>query len=123
MTEDEVLAIMREYYSGLFPKVCPNCQRRFATLREYVVATKPVGRYMSYDVESGSWTPEMGTLALANCPCGNTMGMSTEALAPATRAVLLGWVKSEAERRSMNPTDLLAYLRVELRRQIMAEPG
>lgn len=123
MTEAEVLAIMREYYSSLFPKVCPHCQRCFATLREYVNATRPVGRYMSYDVESGSWTPEMGTLALANCPCGNTLALSTEDLKPATRAILLGWVKTEAERRSVDPSDLLADLRVELRRQIMAEPG
>lgn len=121
MTEAEVLAITRAYYSSLFPKVCPQCQRCFATLREYVAATRPVGRYMSYDVESGSWTPEMGTLALANCPCGDTMGLSTEDLAPATRAGLLAWVKTESERRSVNPSDLLADLRTELRRQIMAE--
>ncbi len=36
MTEAEVIRQMREHLESLFPKVCPNCKRRFATLREYL---------------------------------------------------------------------------------------
>lgn len=121
MTEPEVLQIMRDYYAGLFPKVCPHCERRFATLGEYVKATKPVGRYISYDVEDGDWTPSLGTHAFANCPCGDTLTLSTDGMAPATRQQMLAWVKAEAEQRAVSPSDLLTYLRVELRRRILAE--
>lgn len=112
---------MGDYYASLFPKVCPSCQRCFATLREYIAATTPVGRYMSYDIDGGNWTPDLGTFALANCPCGDTLGLSTNNLEPSTRTKMLEWVKAEAERRALNPSDYLAYLRVELRRRLMAE--
>jgi len=123
MSESEVLQIMREYYSGLFPKTCPSCERSFGTLRDYVTLTKPVGRYISYDVDGGNWTPDMGTFALANCPCGDTLALTTSGLPQATRVMLLEWIRSEAERRAMAPADLLQYLRSELRRQLLAEPA
>jgi hypothetical protein len=123
MTESEVIEIMRQYYAGLFPKVCPRCRRRFETLREYVAVTTPTGRYVSYDVDVGNWTPDMGTIAFANCPCGDTLALGTDRLAHSVRATLLAWIKLEAERRSMQPSDLLDYLRAELRRRLLAEPA
>ena len=74
MTERELLQLARAYHETLFPKTCPHCGRRFASLREYIEVTRPVGRYMSYDVEAGDFAPRQlaGAIALANCPCGDT---------------------------------------------------
>lgn len=119
MTEAEVLQIMADYYASLFPKVCPRCARSFATLQEYVELTTPAGRYISYDIDAGSWTPEMGTFALANCPCGDTLAMTTDALPHPTRVRLLEWVKVEAKHRAIEPLLLMDYLRVELRRRLV----
>ncbi|HWW01477.1 MAG TPA: hypothetical protein VNZ64_17400 [Candidatus Acidoferrum sp.] len=57
MTEAEVVRIMRERLEGLSPKVYSNCQRRFATLREYLLTTEHVGPAMAHDVEMGDWNP------------------------------------------------------------------
>ncbi len=57
MTETEVISIMREYLEGLFPKVCRNCHRRYATLRDFLLKTGHVGPAIPYDVELGNWKP------------------------------------------------------------------
>jgi len=52
MTEAEAIQIMRKHIEGQFPKECPNCHHRYATLREYILATRPVGA-KSYDADAG----------------------------------------------------------------------
>src|SRR5271169_6547346 len=113
MTEAEVVRIMREHLEGLFPKVCSNCSRRFATLREYLLATTHVGPAMSYDAEMGNWTPlrPLGTLTYANCPCGNTLALSSDGMSLSQLWSLLRWAKLETKRRGLSPQDLLDYLR------------
>src|SRR5208283_4067685 len=104
MTEDDVIRIMRKHLEGLFPKVCPNCDRYFATLREYILVTKRLGPMMSYDAELGRWESSqlIGTLALANCPCGNTLSLSTEDMQLSTRQLLLDWIRSETQQRRLS---------------------
>jgi hypothetical protein len=120
MTEAAVLQAMREHYEGLFPKECAVCHRRFMTLQDYVKATRPVGPYISHDADAGDWRPPepMGAWALANCPCGDTLSLGTDAMSIEQRLRLLGWVRDEAQRRSVSPADLLDHLRLELRRQL-----
>jgi hypothetical protein len=43
MTEDEVIEILLEYFESLFPKICPNCNRSFLSLREYRLTTTRIG--------------------------------------------------------------------------------
>ena len=122
MTEAEVLELMREYYEGLFPKVCANCNRYFATLREYILATRRLGPTVSYDAEIGDWNTlqPIGTVAYANCPCGSTLALSTENMPHSQRLLLLKWVKIQTQERGMRPEELLDYLRDELRNQILS---
>jgi hypothetical protein len=54
MTEDELVKRMRDYFEGLFPKVCENCGQRFETLREYILKTQRLGDCISYDAEAGN---------------------------------------------------------------------
>ncbi len=125
MTEDEVIKTLREHFEGLFPKVCPNCNRCFTTLREYILITKRIGPSMSYDAELDNWHTmrPIGSVALTNCPCGSTLALSTEGMPLPQRLLLLDWVRTETQRRGLSSQELLDYLRDEIRKQVMAESG
>jgi hypothetical protein len=77
-----------------------------------------------YDAELGDWktTQPIGSLALANCPCGSTLALSTEGMALPLRQALLSWVKIETQRLGVSSSDLLERMRDEIRRQVMGEP-
>ena len=123
MTEAEVTQIVRQYFESLFPKVCPNCNRRFNTLREYILSTKRIGLPRSFDAELGDWetTQPIGSVALANCPCGSTLALSTEGMALSQRLALLDWVRTETQRRGVSPSELLEHLRDLVRQQVLGE--
>ena len=123
MTEAEVIQIMRSHVAGLFPKVCHNCHRRFATLREFILATQPLGATMSYDAEMEDWKPlePVGTSAMSNCPCGTTLTLSSEGMPLIQMWRLLNWARVETKRRGMSQEELLNYVRLEIRKQVLAE--
>ena len=124
MTEDEVIQILREHFESQFPKVCPNCNRCFATLREYILITTRIGVPVSYDAESGDWNTRqpIGSVALANCPCGSTLALSTESMVLSLRLELLNWVRLETQRRGVRPSELLESIRNEIRKRILGDP-
>jgi hypothetical protein len=123
MNHEELLRSLREHFEGLFPKTC-SCGRRFATLREYILGTELVRGTISYDAASGDWKPTqlLGTLALANCPCGSTLALTTEGLPLATRHLLLAWVRAETERRGVSPEEVVGTLRDEIRTRLLTDP-
>jgi hypothetical protein len=127
MTEAEATDLVQKYFEGLFPKSCPNCQRRFATLREYIQVTQRVGPVMSYDAEVGDWHTKqpIGSLAQANCPCGSTLSLSTEHMPMPARLALLDWLRIETRRRGVSASELLDRMRNEIRRRVLADstPG
>jgi hypothetical protein len=125
MTEAEVIRTMRGHLEGQFPKICPACDRRFATLREYLLATKHQGPAMAYDADMGDWTPlkPLGTVTYANCPCGNTLALSSAGMPLARLWSLLHWARIETQRRGQTPQELLNYLREEICKQVLGAPG
>jgi hypothetical protein len=125
MTNAEAFEVILRHFESLFPMTCSNCGRQYATLREYVVGTTRVGRAISYDAESGDWetTRPVGTLALANCSCGTTLGLSTRGMAPDQRLALLAWLKEETERRRISPSELLDEIRDAVRKAVLGEPA
>jgi hypothetical protein len=124
MTDDEIIQMMREHFAGLFPKVCPKCGRRFATLREYILDTQRIGTSISYDAEMGDWetTKPMGGVAHANCPCGTTIALTTDGMPLSQIHLVLKWIKDETKRRGLNPNDLLEYIRSEVRKRVLTDP-
>ena len=80
MDEAKVIRHLLEHLEGFFPKVCPNCGKHFATLREYLQLTENLGSVMPYDADLGDWKPiePLGTFAYSNCPCGNTLTLSSK---------------------------------------------
>lgn len=123
MTDSEVVAVVPRHFESLFPKTCSTCGRRYATLREYVLATKRLGSTKSYDADLGDWrtTSPIGSLAYADCPCGSTLALSTEGLALPQRQALLEWVRLETQRRGVTPSALLDSIRDTLRAQVLSE--
>lgn len=121
MTDAEALQAVRRHFESLFPRTCPNCGRRFETLREYILTTTRTGVAMSLDAEEGDWETRqpIGSLALANCPCGSTVALSTQGMALPQRLALLSWVRTETQRRGISPSELLEGLRDELRKQVL----
>jgi len=124
MTEAEVIKIIREYLERLFPKDCPRCQRRFASLREYLLTTKQLGPAISYDLDLGNWNPlrPMGTLSLSNCACGTTLALSSSSMPLSQLGALLNWGSAEARKRGQTPQELLNYFRDEIWKQVLAAP-
>ena len=123
MTEAEVLKIMREHLEGLFPKVCPNCQRRYPTLKEYVQITERLEPSISFDGEAGRWRPlkPLGTFSYANCPCGNTLALSSNGMPLLQLWSLLNWARTETQARGISLRELLTHLRHEIIEEVLAE--
>jgi hypothetical protein len=123
MTEADVIRAVRQYVEGLFPRSCPTCGRHFATLRDYILATKPIGPALSYDVELGDWDTQqpLGVIACANCPCGSTLAVTTEGMPVTKHLALFAWLRIELQRRGPNAELFLDYLRQRIRRQVLAE--
>jgi hypothetical protein len=125
MTEVEVVRLLREYFESLFPKTCSTCGRQFATLREYILTTKRLGPARSFDADLGDWgtSAPIGSLAMADCPCGSTLALTTERMALPQRLALLAWVKTASEQLGLTSPALLERLRDQVRKQVMdAEP-
>ncbi len=123
MTEDDVIQTLYEHFKSLFPRVCPKCSRRFVTLRGYIQITKRIGLPVCYDVKLGHPGTELpiGSLAMANCPCGSTLSLTTEGIPLPVRLELLNWVMIEKDRRGVSSSELLEYLRDEIRKRALGK--
>ncbi len=114
MTEDDVVNIIYEFVSNQeFPKTCSSCGRVYSTLKEYLQVTTPVGEPVSYDAELENWEPDnpIGTMSLANCSCKGTMAISSTNMPVKTLIQLMLWLKVEALKRKLQPSELLNLIR------------
>jgi hypothetical protein len=123
MNEVEVVQIIRDYIETQFPKKCSNCNRIFGTLREYVKETTHAGKPVSFDADIGEWKPErpLGTHSYANCPCGNTLIISSDNMSLRTMWRLLFWAKCESWRRGISTQELLEHIRKQIDDQVLGE--
>jgi hypothetical protein len=121
--EEQVVQILYKYFESLFPKVCPNCNRCFSTLREYILGTTRIGTPVCYDAEIGNWKNHkiIGSVVSANCPCGSTLALTTQKMEMSLRLELLNWVMTETQQRGVNPPELLEYLRNEVRKRVLGD--
>ena len=121
MTEIEVIRIIRAHLESQFPKVCANCNHRFDTFRDFLLTTKPVGSTISFDADAGDWNPTdpAGTLTFVNCPCGNTLTLTSAGMPLLRLWSLMNWARLETKKRSQTLTELLNHLRVEINKQVL----
>ena len=123
MMDLEIVRMMRTHFESLFPKVCPNCGRNFATLHAYIQSTKRIGPTISYDAELKDLktAKPIGAVAHTNCPCGSTLGLTTEGMPLDQIHRVLHWVRVESEAQGVGPEVVIDTIRDEIRRQILAE--
>jgi hypothetical protein len=122
--EADIVRMLSAFYAGLFPKVCANCGRRYATLKDYILSTDPLWPSIDYDIEMGNQTRlnPSGGLAMANCVCGSTLALSSKDMPAAKTALVFGWIREEATRRACPPQALLDHLRDQVRKFVLAAP-
>lgn len=123
MNDDDIIRLAHDHFAALFPKSCTNCGRRFETLRDYVLATSRVGATIAYDAELADWKTEkpLGAAALANCPCGSTLALTTEGMPLETIHEMLEWIRLETERRGVTAAELVGEVREGVRRLVLEE--
>jgi hypothetical protein len=123
MTEDDVVHIVRSYIEGLFPRVCPNCGRRFVSLRDYLETTTHLASPVLYDnITDGVPEKPFGPLSLASCPCGTTLGIGSRGIPTVQMIELLIWARIESRRRSISVRELLRHIRDRIDRQVLERP-
>ena len=123
LTEAEVIRFIRGHLEGQFPKLCAVCGRSYGSFREFLLITKPVGSTLSFDAELNDWNPvePVGTSTYANCPCGNTLCLTSEGMPLRQLWPLMNWARAETKSRGQTLEELLNYLREEIRRQVINE--
>ena len=104
-----------------FPKTC-SCGRTFPDLANYLRNTTHLGEPVSYD-EPNHPLRRMpkGTMSFANCTCGTTLTINSKGMPWLTLVRCMLWARRESRRRGITISPLLAHLRDEVDRQVLAE--
>jgi len=121
MTEDDAVRIVRAYIEGLFPKVCPKCGRQFDSLREYLTTTTHLGSPNVFESARQASENPLGPIAHATCICGNTLTIGSEGIPKAQLIELITWARAEAERRSIDLTQLLREFRDRIDAEVLRD--
>ena len=113
--------MLRKYYESLFPMVCKNCGRSYATLCEYIQGTHRLWPTSDLDAELGHFEPvyPLGTMSMANCNCGSTLALSTIHMPLPQNRLLLEWYQIEMKRTGLDEKALSDSLRDEIRKQAL----
>lgn len=121
----QAVELTRRHLESLFPKRCSKCGREYASLREYLGATKHVGAPISYDAAGGDYRPlrPVGTMSLANCPCGTTLALGTDGMSLRTVWRLMAFGRRETKRRGITFEQLLSEVRASVDAQVLGEPA
>ena len=121
MTEDDAVRIVRSYIEGLFPKVCPKCGRQFDSLREYLTTTTHLGSPNVLESARQARENPLGPISHATCICGNTLTIGSEGIPKAQLIELITWARAEAERRSIDLTQLLREFRDRIDAEVLRD--
>ena len=100
------------------------CDRFFGTLREHILNTKRLGTIICHDAEIGDWEPTqpISDAAYSNCPCGNRLALTSNGMPIPHILLVLRWIKEKTERRGLSPTELMDYVREEIRKRVLTDP-
>lgn len=116
------IRLTRQHVESRFPLTC-RCGKVYPNLRSYLLQTTHVGPPVSYDGELGNWTPRapIGTVSMANCPCGSTLTVNTDGMPLRTMWQLLLWARFESWNRQISLPELLRWVRDQIDSQVLAE--
>jgi hypothetical protein len=123
LSDQDVIGIVRRHIESKFPKDCSRCGRRYDSLADYLLTTTHVGHPVSGDNPHKNTEPTrlIGTISFANCPCGNTLAISSSGIDLFTMCRLLRWAGSNMSRRGMSMGELLTDLRSRIDEEVLRE--
>ncbi len=121
LDEEKVIDFLIYFISGQFPKSCKCCGSVFTSLKEYLKNTSHAGPPLSYDAILEDWEPKepIGTVSMANCKCGTTLGISSRGIGIRNMWKLLGWARRETKGRQISVIELLEDLRCKIDKQVL----
>jgi hypothetical protein len=122
LTAADAIRLTRRHVESRFPLTC-SCGKVYPTLAAYLRETRHLGPPVSYDGEMGIWTPRtpIGTVSMANCTCGTTLGVNTDGMPLRTMWQLLLWARFESWHRHVSLSELLRWVREQIDAQVLAE--
>jgi hypothetical protein len=123
LTDEEMMALCEEALSKQFPKRCMCCRKVYGTLRAYFLSTTRVGTVQVPDADAGEWEPQepMGVMSFANCACGSTLAITSDAVSVLTMWRMLRWARERMKRRGLSIHEVRAEF-VEMMRLHVLEP-
>ena len=117
------IEITRKYIESQFPKTCQNCGRTYQSLFEYLIKTKHLGDPIAYDgdeLEVDHQNP-IGVASYANCICGSTLAITSQAMNLLTYWRLMFWAKIESNKQKISVNELLRQMRKKIDGQVLDE--
>jgi hypothetical protein len=102
-----------------FPRECQNCGRQYEDFEDYVGTTTPIGT-VCWDAEIVNGVEKLlddlvGTLSMANCPCGTTLSIGCLDSESDHYRWLLAALHADAEDNGVTVVAVMDALRVIVR--------
>lgn len=113
--------LTRKYIESQFPRTCYNCDRTFETLFDYLIKTRHLGDPIAHNenalkVDEQNFT---GVISYANCVCGSTLAITSQAMDLLTYWRLMFWAKMESRKQKISISELLRQVRNDIDNQVL----
>jgi len=123
MNINQATEITRKYIESQFPRTCYNCGQTYQSLFEYLIKTKHLGDPIAYDgveLKVDQQNPT-GVASYANCVCGSTLAITSQAMKLLTYWRLIFWAKIESKKQKISVNELLRQMRNKIDGQVLTE--
>lgn len=123
MNRDQAIQLTRKYIESQFPRTCYNCGRTHRSLAEYLMQTKPLDDPIPYDEQERKIDHQnpTGVVSYANCICGSTLAITSQAMDLITYRRLMLWARIESRKQKISISELLREIRKEIDLQVLNE--
>lgn len=99
------------------PRSCGNCKKTFATFKDYVEGTTPIGAPQDY-VKPGS--NPIAVLSYENCSCGGTMVFTCKYESQQLQDWFLQTIEAQSAHEGRSAETILTELRTAVREKVLA---
>jgi len=123
MKINRAMEITRKYIESQFPKTCNNCGQTYQSLFEYLIKTKHIGDPIAYNGEELKVDHQnpTGVASYANCVCGSTLAITSQAMNLLTYWRLMLWAKIESKKQKISVNELLRQMRKKIDGHVLNE--
>jgi len=123
MNKAKANKLTRKYIESQFPRTCSNCGRTFQTLFDYLIKTRHLGDPIAYDEDALKVDGQnlTGVVSYANCVCGSTLTITSQAMDFLTYWRLMFWAKMESRKHKITISKLLRQVRKDIDDQVLSK--